>query len=74
MGEEENRRARSRARLRAVPQDGHASEEIKRSERKPRGSWEGGGKGGRENSSRLSPVSLSANSLSPALSSLDSTD
>ena len=48
VGEEENRRARSRARLRAVPQDGHASEEIERSERKPRGSWEGGGKGGRE--------------------------
>ena len=48
VGEEENRRARSRARLRAVPQDGHTSEEIERSERKPRGSWERGGKGGRE--------------------------
>ena len=29
-------------RLRAVPQDGHASEEIERSERNPRGSWGGG--------------------------------
>ena len=75
MGEEENRRARSRARLRAVPQDGHASEEIERSERKPRGSWEGGGKeDGKDSSSRLSPVSLSANSLSPVLPSLDSID
>ena len=33
-------------RLRAVPQDGHASEKIERSEQKPRGSWGGGGKGG----------------------------
>ena len=59
VGEEENRRARSRARLRAVPQDGHASEEIERSERKPRGSWERGGKGGRERTIGLffSPLS-----------------
>jgi len=55
-------------RLRAVPQDGHASKEIERSERKkekknekPRGSW---GEG-------LSPVFLSAISLSPVLPSLD---
>ena len=74
MGEEENRRARSRARLRAVPQDGHASEEIERAKaegklgmRRERGT-------GKDSSSRLSPVSLSANSLSPVLPSLDSTD
>ena len=40
-----------------------------RSERKPRGSWGEGGKG-----SRLSPVPLSVNSLSPVLPSLDVTD
>ena len=58
-------------RLRAVPQDGHAStEEIERNEQKkknkqkPRESWEGG----------LSPVFLSAISLSPVLPSLDSID
>ena len=51
-------------RLRAVSQDGHASEEIERSERKPWGSWGGDG----------FPVSLSANSLSLVLPSLDSTD
>ena len=32
-------------RLPAVPQDGHTSKEIAWSERKPRGSWGGGGKG-----------------------------
>ena len=41
-----------------------ARKEIVRSERKPRGSW---GEG-------LSPVPLSANSLSPVLPSLDLTD
>ena len=50
-------------RLRAVRQDGHASEEsaseeIERSERKPRGSWGGGGKGGRFFFPPLSSFSL----------------
>ena len=35
-------RRRPRPKLRAVPQDGHVSKEIERSERKPRGSWGGG--------------------------------
>ena len=47
--------------LLAVPQDGHATEEIQRSERKKKTKSRG-------------EVSLSAISLSPVLPSLDSTD
>ena len=63
-----SRNCRAKLRLWVVPQDGHASKEIERSERKrnekPRGSWGGG----------ASPASSLYISLSPVLPSLDSTD